>query len=224
MKDFISKVTFGFFMAQLLPGAIVVFAINFVVKAVPNETTISLTTLLTNIGEGWFESPLGAVAFIFMAVAIGMIIHGLNWTVLAWLENKNSLSKPEPVRKSFWHTIPLIFQVFISPLKMVIEILSLMTAPNIDSLILDENIPNIKEKHMPQFLFLQEFYLHFGQFYAHTAYSFLATVVCSIIWCIDKFTWSSLGITIGLYFLTSVFFLLGRIKTLPIIKTNISFV
>ena len=88
MKDFISKVTFGFLMAQLLPGAIVVFSINCVIKAVSHESVITLKKLLTDVGQDWFRSTLSTVAFIFMAVAIGMIIHGLNWTVLAWLENR----------------------------------------------------------------------------------------------------------------------------------------
>ena len=89
MKDFISKVTFGFFMAQFLPGAIVVFSVTCLcLWSDVSCPTLSVSELLLKSGGCWFNSTFGTIAFLFIAISIGMVIHGLNWAVLAWLEHK----------------------------------------------------------------------------------------------------------------------------------------
>jgi len=220
MKDFISKITFGFLMAQLLPGAIVVFAITCVTK-VDSDTT-SLKELLENVGQDWFGTTLSTILFIFVAVSIGMMIHGLNWTVLAWLENKGDPQSLKSARETWLHKRWFWLQLLLSPFFMVYEILNLLfRAPNIDCLTMDENISNIKEDSMESFLFLQEFYLNFGQFYAHVAYAFLITTICTLIHYINNRTCTIFMMLIFIYFLTSLFFLLGRIQLGSLFKAEI---
>ena len=207
MKDFVSKVTFGFLMAQLLPGAVVVFALTCLYQDL-RAPNIAVGQLLLNCTQGWFHSSLATILFLFVATAIGMLIHGLNWTILALLEHKY-----ECVRGDIpWHKLPLWLQIIVSPYAMLIEIWWLIVAPNLVCLIMDENVPRIRADEMPQFTFLQEFYLHFGQFYAHMAYAFLIAVLCSLICLIANVGWARLGVSVSLYFCTSVFFLLGRIQ------------
>lgn len=212
MKDFISKVTFGFLMAQLLPGAIVVFSFTCFFRDLC-EPVSSLQNLLLNSGEFWFSSTLMTLIFLFISVSIGMLIHGWNWTVLAWLEYEAAEKGYETVRGDLpYHKLCLFLQIIISPVVMIYEVLSLLTARPLTSLTMDENVARLPDNKMQQFTFLQDFYLHFGQFYAHMGYAFLIALPCCLICCIVNFDWARLVIVICLYFLTSEFFLLGRIQ------------
>lgn len=214
MKDFISKLTFGFLMAQFLPGSVVVFSSTYLACDI-SKPHCSIKQHFSEVGEYWFESIYLTIVFLFLSVAIGMVVHGLNWTVLAWLESKYDSS-----RESFWHQKLLIIQVFLSPIKMIIELLWLLIAPNIEILTLMENVHKIKKEKMEQFYFLQEFYLNFSQFYAHMSYAFLITFIFSIICCVQNFSWKRLAISIVFYFLTSLFFLLGRIQLGSLFKAE----
>jgi len=214
MKDFISKATFGFLMAQLLPGAVVVFAFTCLFSDSGSQPS-GLGGLIVCTGEWWFESTFRTILFLFVATSIGMLVHALNWTVLAWLEHNYKSS-----RESFWHKRFILLQVFLSPVKMLLEILWLLVAPDIDSLTMEENIHKIADNHMDQFSFLQDFYLYFGQFYAHTAYALLTTTVLSLVCQITRPGHTPFTLTIGLYFLTSLFFLLGRVQLGSLFKAE----
>jgi len=214
MKDFISKVTFGFLMAQFLPGAVVVFSLTWALQDI-SKPSILFQQRIISIGEYWFSSTYLMIIFLFITVAIGMVIHGLNWTVLAWLENRY-----DSYRESFGHRWLFWIQIFVSPVKMLLELLWLLVAPSIDVLTMEENVGKINSKRMSQFLFLQEFYLHFGQFYAHMAYALLVTFICGISCCIYNYSLARLGMTVFVYFLTSLFFLLGRIQLGSLFKAE----
>lgn len=215
MKDFISKVTFGFLMAQFLPGAMVVIAMTCVVISISSLVPNTLDTMVQGVTGRWFNNPLMSIFFAFIAVAVGMVIHGLNWIVLAWLEKKYDSS-----RKSFWHKWPIIIQILLAPIKMILEVLWILLAPNIDILTMKENAPNLHSEQMQQFNFLQDFYLHFAQFYAHCAYALLVITLSSIICCLQHPSWLRLALTITLYLLTSVFFLMGRIQLGSLFKAE----
>jgi hypothetical protein len=222
MRDLISKVTFGFAMAQLLPGAIVFSTIVFTLNRDDGIKGQGLYNQLKSMLEPWSSSAFGVVVFLIISTGIGMLIHGLNWTVLAWLENRNG-GEAKPVRETKWHKWSFWKQLLSGPLIMICELLYLLfKAPNIESLTMDENVSDIKEKQMKQFQFLQDFYLHFGQFYAHTSYALLVVLVCGIICCVQNPTKLNLYIAFGLYFLTSFFFLLGRIQLSSLFKAETS--
>jgi len=212
MKDFISKVTFGFLMAQLLPGLIVVFALS--CSILNYETTCNdYSALIDKVGEFWFNAPVRSVIFFFLAISIGMLIHGLNWTVLAWIEFCAAEEKVKTVRGDFlWHKFPVWQQFLISPVVMVIEVLWLFLSKGLLPLMMKENVVSICHDKIEQFTFLQEFYLHFGQFYAHAAYALLICTFCSLKYLSNQFTQRTVFVAFILYCITSIFFLLGRIQ------------
>lgn len=214
MKDLVSKATFGFLMAQLLPGAVVVFAFTCFFSDSGNQRS-GLGPVIISTAEWWFESTFRSILFLFIGTAVGMLIHALNWTVLGWLERKYENS-----RTSFWHQRPIWLQVFVSPIKMVLELASVLAAPNIDSLTMDENIDKIADNRMAQFSFLQDFYLYFGQFYAHTAYALLITTILSLVCQLSRPGRTPFAVSIGSYFLTSLFFLLGRVQLGSLFKAE----
>ena len=182
MKDFISKVTFSFLMAQLVPGMVVVMAFTCIATSGGSEADVCLETMLTRIEGWWFASAFRTVAFLFMSCAVGMLIHALNWTVLAWVENRDGIDDPKPVRETRYHRLPLWTQLLIGPLVMAYEVLTLvLKAPNLARLTMGENLKCFKQDCEWRFQFLQEFYLHFGQFYAHTAYALLLTTVLCVV-------------------------------------------
>jgi len=219
MKDFISKVTFGFIMAQLLPGVVVVFAITYAAIGGCKDEDQNLMIQLANVTALWFSSTFAMAAFGLTAVAIGMLIHGLNWAILAWLENQEDPGHPKPVRTTSWHKWHLWKQLISAPLIMIYEILHLLfKARNLDSLTMDENISHLKADQVTQFQFLQDFYLHFGQFFAHMAYAFLVALACFLICCIRSPSWSEGCIVFGVYLITGLFYLLGRIQLSSLFK------
>jgi len=214
MKDFISKVTFGFFMAQFLPGAIVVFSVTCLcLWSDVSCQTLSVREFLLKSGECWFNSTFGTIAFVFIAISTGMVIHGLNWAVLAWLEHKANEKNLETIRGHLgWYKLCFALQLIIAPLAMMLEIVWLLTASKITYLMMDENVSKLPADKMEQFTFLQDFYLNFGQFYAHMAYAFLVGTVCGAISLFQDFSLRRIGLFIGLYLLTSIFYLLGQIQ------------
>ena len=83
MKDFVSKLTFGFLMAQLFPGSLLVFAATFMWISLFGESQNSIPVIAQQASSYW-TSPLG-VALVLVAVGAGMAIHGLHWAVLGFL-------------------------------------------------------------------------------------------------------------------------------------------
>jgi hypothetical protein len=221
MKDFVSKITFGFLMAQLLPGTLVVAAATCLLGLGEGESMTCLPQVLNCIERHWFMTTFSTIAFLFAAVAAGMLIHGLNWTVLAWLENWGHPNDPEPVRDRPWHEWPLLRQLLLAPGLMIYEILTLiLKAPDINHLTMHENINWIKSECMGQFQFLEDFYLNFGQFFAHMAYALLVTGGASLIFCFRSPSIGSAGLVIALYLTTGVFYILGRVQLGSLFKAE----
>lgn len=221
MKDLISKVTFGFLMAQLLPGAVVVIVFTCMIGSSGLESEVCLKQTLDRIENHWFRSTFTILAFLFVSVAVGMLIHGLNWTVLACIENKDGVENPKSARDTKYHKWPFWRQLLLSPSIMAYEVLVLVAkTPNIKRLTMDENISHIEADYVQQFQLLQDFYLYFGQFYAHMAYAFLVTFILAILCWFRDLSLGFLGVVLILYFLTAVFFLLGRVQLGSLFKAE----
>lgn len=218
MKDFISKVTFGFLMAQLVPGMVVAMAVTCIGESNIPEIDVCLRTMLDHIEDWWFASAFRTITFLFLSCAIGMLIHTLNWMVLAWTENRDSPLEAEPVRERWYHALPFWIQLLNGPPVMVSEVLSLLRAPNLTCLTMDENVKSLDQNSEWQFQFLQEFYLHFGQFYAHTAYALLLTTILCVVNVFRRPCARSLAQMIVAYFVTSILFLLGRVQLSSLFK------
>ena len=221
MKDFISKVTFGFLMAQLLPGAVVVTAFTCMIGSSGLESGACLKQILDCIENHWFCSTFTILGFLFVSVAVGMLIHGLNWTVLGYIENRDGVDKPKAVRDTTFHQRPFLRQLVLAPFKMVHEIINVVfKTPNIEHLMMDENVSHLEAGLMQQFQFLEDFYLHFGQFYAHMAYAFLVTLVLAVICLFREGNRGFLVLAGIFYVLTAVCFLLGRIQLGSLFKAS----
>ena len=215
-RGLFSKFAFGFLMAQLFPGAVGVLAIFLAVKTFGTES-IGLADQVDYLWGELEKSPALIAVYLFLAIGTGMLIHGLNWTVLAWLENHKDPDNPKPVHESFWHGRLLVFQLLVGPIKMVAELVWLLFARGVRPLILEENVPKIKPERMPNFIFVQDFYLHFSQFYAHTAYALLLSTIClSLGICHLGFTPQRFLWLLISYLATSVFFLMGRVQLMTL--------
>ncbi|HPC94254.1 MAG TPA: hypothetical protein PLU87_04870 [Sedimentisphaerales bacterium] len=213
MKDFISKVTFGFLMAQLVPGMVVVMAFTCMSQSEAPDGDVCFRAMLEHIEACWSPSAFRTAAFLFLSCAVGMLIHALNWMVLAWTENKSDVDNPKPVRETRYHKWPVLIQLLIGPFVMVYEVLSLLfKAPSVTHLTMDENVKCFKQDCEWRFQFLQDFYLHFGQFYAHTAYALLVATVLCLVNLFRCLCGTNITLAIIAYLLTTVLFLFGRIQ------------
>jgi hypothetical protein len=214
MKDFISKLTFGFLMAQLFPGAVVVFAIRCVAADKYCQPGDTLWHTMSQIGSSLSSDNIFTTVVLgLLAIGVGMCIHGLNWAVLAWLEHVAEMRGWRSIRGDlWWHRWPIWSQLLLSPVFMVVEVLWLLGGAKLMDLIMEENVPGVGSDKMDHFNFLQDFYLHFGQFFAHMAYALLVTTICVCTCLIGKWDKGRVELAILFYLSTSMLFLLGRIQ------------
>ncbi len=220
-KDFVSKMALGFLMAQLFPGAIAVLGIALAWVALAQEAPMALFAIGKEVGTIFFTSGAGTTAFLFLSVASGMTIHGLAWAVRANVENRTSCSEAEKVSKIWYHKPPIVVQLAMAPLVMIGELVWLLGVKGIDRLKLEENVPRIRPDDMPKFQFLQDFYLHFGQFYVHTSYALLCGTLCLVV-ALQKGAEvpGRYWIIVPLYLLVGVLFLLGRVQLGTLFKAE----
>lgn len=210
MKDFVSKLTFGFLMAQFVPGLIAVLSVTFVFIAFTGVSPQSIAQAAKQVIAFWSEPTAQYAVLTVLAVGSGMAIHGLHWAVLGFLEahyaqrdGANGIVKLKPVYKTFWHDQPLIIQVLLGPVKIVAEVaLLFLKGSRIEEIAIEENVCALHKDQFEAFGFLQDFYLHFAQFYAHTSYALL----CALL---------SIGVTVsvstGLEFSTPLIVAMGSL-------------
>ncbi len=234
MKDFISKFTFGFVMAQLFPGAIAVLGSAVLVHAASPPRPTSFVGSVLSILESWGTLDVPYIALLLAVfVGAGMLIHGLHWAVLGYLESRYETFSRSPAH---WRTkkieagssepdgegVPLWWQILRGPVMIILEVGQLtFLATDISKVSIEENAPQVSKDLMPQFEFLQEFYLYSAQFFAHTGYALLVmltSVVTFIAW--NGFTPHRAGIGVALYLAIGVFFVLGRIQLETLFKAE----
>jgi len=221
MDQFLSRFTFGLLMAQVFPGGVFLLSLTSPMLAY-RQSPATMSQLFLGIGNLWFNSTKSAAVFLFIAGGLGMFIHGISWIVMAWLENHEKKGdRVTPVRESFWHECKLGFQVLLSPIKMLLEMLWVLRAPNIDSLAMEESGAFILPADKPIYDFFQDFYLYFAQFYSHTAYALLFSLFSMVAtWLIIGFTIPRAILVLLVYFATSMFFLIGRVQFASLFKAE----
>lgn len=212
MNQFLSKFAFGFLMAQFFPGAIMIISLTEIYVVSTEYIIPDIQYLFLLSCYKWAYSEITIVVFILLSAGAGMLIHGINWAVLAWLENYDG-NVETTSRDIVWHRWRIGYQIIIAPFLMLIELLWLLSAPNIERLTMHENCPEIESAQMTNYAFLQEFYLYFGQFYAHSSYAILVGFIC-LFYAISKigFNLFNIKILVLLYILSSLFYLIGRIQ------------
>lgn len=179
MKDAFSKVTFGFFMAQFFPGAIVVLALTVSLSVARATAAFGPLDGATEALETWVKGDLThrQFAFLLLSIGAGMLIHGLNWAVIAYFENVRTMpdnEKSDPqygsVNATPWSDQKVWSLIATGPIWLAYEIASLLLrGRNLRHLGMDENVTKIPKDSLTQFQFIEDFYLHFSQFYLHSA-------------------------------------------------------
>src|SRR5262245_13341494 len=134
MNDLFSKATFGFLMAQFMPGVLTTISLVIVLfcltGAAPNSLLATAIKAMTV-----FDGPvLQQVALVGVCTGAGMTIHGLHWAVLGFLENHpsdaNRTAEPQPISATFCHTWPIWSQVLVGPMKLAVEIVLFLVRCN----------------------------------------------------------------------------------------------
>jgi len=210
MKDLFSKLTFGFLMAQLVPGMIVILSLSIVYVAYGEGVNHSFFDAVRETSRLWFATGLRQIAFAAFSTGAGMLIHGLQWATVGYLEYKYG-----SVLDLKWHNNKrLIIQVLIGPIMIIWEILMLLfTANTIKDAAIKENVHKIDKDKMEAFHFLQDFYLHFSQFYAHTSYALVVCFLSLLAFIYHAgFTFHRLATLLFIYLLCGLFFIIGRIQ------------
>ena len=211
MKDFLGKTTFGFIMAQLFPGAVAMLGASFLYWQATHRLPDSLLGSVQIAVASWGQ--LSTLAQIFLAascVGLGMLIHGLHWAVIGYYECRGD---GKAVFDSFWHKRLLFLQVVGGPLKIIAETGLFFGIDDIRKATVSENSTSVNKDLFANFEFLQDFYLHPAQFFAHTAYALLIWVSAVIAFV------ASYGLTerralilAAIYLFCGLFFVLGRLQ------------
>lgn len=223
MNDFVSKATFGFLMAQFIPGAIALYAVACAYNAAFDESLRSLFSIGTRTLELWSGTAAQQLFLIGLCTGAGMTLHGLHWAVLGYLEYSNSREdRCGAVSESAWHQLPIAVQVLLGPAQILVETVQfLLQAKSIEAPAIEENVTRVPAGKMPAFGFLQDFYLGFAQFYAHTAYALLLALPCIAV-CLGYCGVS--GRRLVFFLLTWVacglFFVIGRIQLMALFKAE----
>ena len=210
MKDFFSKVTFGFLMAQLVPGMIVILSFSVLCVAFWKGVDDSLLAICVSTLKSWFQSGLRQIAFVALSTGAGMLIHGIQWATLGFLEHKYQSAINAPWHNNKW----LVFQVLMGPVMIVWEMFLLFfRATNLKDVATTENVPYIDKDKIESFNFLQDFYLHFAQFYSHTSFALL---VCLFSFGLSifrvEYLFPHVVLLFVIYLSCGLFYVIGRIQ------------
>jgi hypothetical protein len=211
MKDFFGKVTFGFIMAQLFPGAVAVLSLSFLYSTLGTVQPDSLLGAIRATAAGWGAASTTAQLFLAgLCIGAGMAIHGIDWSVVGFYEKTTG----KAIFDTFWHQRRIAIQILLGPLKILGESgMFLFKAKDIRSAAVEENAPKISKDFFPHFEFFQEFYLYNAQFFTHTAYALLASLSSIVVFiCTYGITPRRLLAAALVYITCGLFFVLGRIQ------------
>jgi hypothetical protein len=161
MKDFVSKLTFGFLMAQLVPGLITVYSLTFIYATYSGDALGTVVDAARAAVDLWSASVVRQLVFLALSVGAGMAIHGLHWAVLGHLESHYD----RKVSETFWHDKRMIWQILLGPAKILREIFEFVFFANdVGRVAIEENVAEIDKDKMDAFQFIQDFYLHRWRF------------------------------------------------------------
>ena len=210
-------------MAQFVPGAMVTFSLGFLYLGLTSENANSVAGIAKDVLSKFTSSLSIQLIIIGLCIGSGMLIHGIHWAVLGFLETHVwAKGKLKAVAATFWHDYRLILQVILGPVKICVEIcLLLFCSTSIKKVAIEENVPNINKDKMDAFQFVQDFYLHFAQFYAHTSYALLLSFLSFLVYVLKTgFSLQRIGLMAFLYLTSGLFFTLGRIQLQSLFKAE----
>ena len=212
MKDLFDKFAFGFIMAQLVPGTVIVLSATLFAVDAQEISPLSRTEVAKSVLQIWTSTPSLQVVLVVLSVAAGMTIHGMHWSILGYYE---SCDRDGGVFSKWWHRkLWTIVLIGFGPLLAIWELLSfLVFGRDTAEVALDENAPKIPNDRIAAFTFVEDFYLHFAQFYAHTSYALVFACCCVVYFCVTNSVFTSnLPFIGGLYLAAGTFYVFGRIQ------------
>jgi hypothetical protein len=218
MKDFISKATFGFLMAQVFPGAVLLFALGFAYFAIDRRfPETSLLDAADQLLWTWGKATVPQKVFLtVLCIGAGMSIHGLHWATLGALEHRRDPKEGKLMRvfDAKWHQWPIGVQMLLGASLLLWETgILLFRARTISNTAIEDNVFAVDGKGSYAHEFLQDFYLHSAQFFAHTAYALVGAIVAIVTYiALYGYTGRRLAIAVTAYFLASGFFVLARLQ------------
>jgi len=172
-------------MAQLFPGVLLLLSISVAIEALFTKQT-TLSNCIESSISNLTSNPTRSVLAIMLSVGLGMAIHGLNWAVIGFIEYEyDKENKDKGIYESFWHDKRILWQILLGPVKMLIEICDfLWRGKELKNILLQENVNDIPREKWNAFMFVENFYLYFAQFYAHIAYALISVILTIIIFMI----------------------------------------
>ena len=199
-------------MAQFVPGAILILSFTVFLFDFTSNPNPKINHLVEFVSTCWTAGVSSQVAFTVLAAIAGMVIHGLNWAVLGYYE---SVYSEHGVYSTWWarHLSPIGY-ILIGPILALWElVVFLCLGWNLANISVDENVTEVSKDKMPAFTFLQDFYLHFAQFFAHTAYALIFSTIAlsALSWHHDILNNFALVLA-GIYPLSGLLYLLSRIQ------------
>ena len=207
-------------MAQLFPGLVAVISCTLAFSSIGSKEVSVLAAIGSAINL-WTKTITTSLTLLFLSICAGMAIHGLHWAVMGFMErydpskkNCDYMTEPKPVSESFWHDMRMAIQIILGPIKICYEIyLFLFKKSSVKAVAIEENVPFIPNDRMEQLHNIQDFYLHFAQFYAHTSYA-LITLILSLVafTLVSGFTPKRVLLLVLVYVIIGFFFVISRIQ------------
>lgn len=210
MKDVVSRIVSGFIMAQLFPGALLVFSLSILYFSLPPSNPASLYQVANSVVTSLESaSVLRNLALFGFVTGAGMFIHGLHRAVVgAVVQRSGSPFRSGAYEGALW------LQILIGPAVILREIFDLLfRTKGIRAASVSESIPPIEPALVAHVHRIQDLHLDLARFFLHTAYALIGTLgsLAGFI-LVAGFTWRRLSLLLVLYLLTGVLFMLGRVQ------------
>ncbi|HUO85577.1 MAG TPA: hypothetical protein VM534_10735 [Thermoanaerobaculia bacterium] len=210
MKDAASRFIAAFLMAQLFPGALLVFSLCFLYFSLPPTVPASLYQGVNIVLSVWDTGSLvRTFAILLILMGAGMSLQGLHRAVLGAVERRSG-----SLAEAWWHSGPIWLQILVGPVQIVAEIFSLLfSTRGLREAAANDHAAAIESSRFTHLDELRAASLPIAEFFLHTSYALIGSCTALVVFMITG------GVSIRrllllalLYLLTGLFFVLGRIE------------
>lgn len=179
--NFWSRFVFGFLLAQVLPGILCLFFLFFISvggKIISTSKAMGFADYLAVHAQRLGQVPVWLGCFFVAAVCLGIVLHWLNWLVIARLEQRVQTANLTGIEALPWHRRPFFVQVLVWPLDLIREFSILFLAtPDLEKLIRREKITLIPPEKFAQLSWIEDFNLPFAQFLSNLHLAMIPALV-----------------------------------------------
>jgi hypothetical protein len=183
--NFWSRFVFGFLLAQVLPGILCLFFLFFISvggKIISTSKAMGFADYLAVHAQRLGQVPVWLGCFFVAAACLGIVLHWLNWLVIARLEQRVQTAKLTGIEALPWHRRPFFVQVLVWPLDLIREFGILFFAtPDLEKLIRREKITLVPPEKFAQLSWIEDFNLPFAQFLSNLHLAMIPALVSVIV-------------------------------------------